>query len=373
MSGWPSSLTSAATALKPMARDGHPGLDRDVLEAAAPRRERRRFSSRICWPDRGEEDVGVAVVVEVEEKRGGAAGQKAQARLVGGVAEVPVAGIQEEVVAADRGHEEIQPAVAVDVARGRPPPDEAPVLRGAVGGQRGADPRGVRDLREQILRGHHRPHLGGGEARELPGPASRACAPSPRPARGATPRWPSWLRPRTKKATRAVPSAPGAAVGSGASSTARAESANWAPFTLKRASPISEKCSRSAGPLSRPPRRRERSRAVASPAGAAQLAVADPLELRGDRPRRRGQPGRRHRLREERGHGVQVPVADRDREREEVVGQRLGEVLDDLQPPGVHWAGAGPRAPGPGPRPAARAATAQDRPDGSREAKGMKS
>ena len=53
-------------------------------------------------------------------------------------------------------------------------------------------------------------------------------------------------RPQTKKATFAVPAAPGAAVGSAAPGTERASASKVAPFTLKRTSSISEKWSRKA-------------------------------------------------------------------------------------------------------------------------------
>ena len=169
MSAEPSPLTSAATALKPMAGTATPASYETSPNRSLPVGHETVLQQDLL-ADGGEEEVGVAVVVVVQEKRGGADGEEAQPHLVGGVSELPVAGVQEEVVAPRRGHEEVEPAVAVDVARRGATPDEAPVLRRAVGGQGGADPGGVRDLGEDVRLRHHRAHLGGGEAGELPDP-----------------------------------------------------------------------------------------------------------------------------------------------------------------------------------------------------------
>jgi len=103
-------------------------------------------------PDGGEKQIGVPVVVEVDEERSRTDGSELDKRFLAGFPKRPVSRVDVKVVLVDSGRGEIDPAVPVDVRRRRPVRDESLVLSDAERGEDRRHARGMRHLREQVLR-----------------------------------------------------------------------------------------------------------------------------------------------------------------------------------------------------------------------------
>ena len=243
----------------------------------------------------------------------------------------PFAVVEVQPVPLGAGDEEVEPAVAVPVASGRPVPGEAGVRRLAVGRQVRLEAGGDRDLGEEVDVRDLRVELRDLEGGELPdaarGLAHAGLGGGPRPLAPAL----RVAAPDEEGHVRGAGRARRRGGLGGARHRARVVVEGGALHLEAHVLDLGEVVEEGGERREELGPRRRPGRGVA-PGPGRPVVEGDPLDLRlrlaGHGRERRREDG----VREELARPREVAVAHREREREDVVGERLGEVLGRLQP-----------------------------------------